>query len=109
MREKESDFVTIAQAHNEVEAIKLKMLLDRTGIPYFVWGDQVHSTLGEFYAIAAFGPRKFVVPARFKEQVEDLIQEMFEVREEVPANCPACESPTLRGSFECPECGLYLG
>ncbi len=109
MKSKGSSFVTIAEAHSEVESIKLKMLLDRTGIPYFVRGDQLHSVMGDIYGATAFGPRQFVVPERYQQQVEEMLQELFEVTVELPSHCPACGTRTQPDRLECPECGLYLG
>lgn len=108
MKDKAETFVTIAQAYSEGETIQLKMLFDRTGMPYFTRGEQLSSTLGYFYG-PAIGPVEFLVPTRFQREAEELLQDAFEVSKELPKNCPACDTPTTPDKLECQECGLFLG
>jgi|GEM_PF-3381726 len=101
-------FVSIARAHSQTEGIRIRMLLDRTQIPYQVRGEMLHA-MG-FAGASALGPMDFLVPHELKEAAEGALEELFDVHaDEIPEECPACNTKTQRDKLECPSCGLYLG
>ena len=100
-------YVVIATAANETEAIRMRILLDRTQIPYVVQGEHLHSLYG-IAGSSLFGPMEFKVPEGLAKEATAALDEIFEVRGEIPDTCPACGSPTVRHKLECPACGLYL-
>jgi hypothetical protein len=109
MSEARAEYVTIATASNQSEAIKVQMLLDRTRLPYRVLHENLYSIYGD--AAAAFaGPMQFMIPKELKAQAEATLLELFDVASaELPACCPACDARVPKGSVDCPACGLFLG
>jgi hypothetical protein len=101
------EWVLIAKAENPTEAIMLKMLLNRTGIPYHAKNEFLHQLYG-FAGTALSGPVEFMVPAHLKEMAEESIHTIFELESQLPPFCPACDCPTQRGRLDCPGCGLVL-
>lgn len=100
--------MTVAKAHNETEFILIKLLFDRTQIPYQVRGEHLQSIYGMAGA-TLFGPTEFLVPSEMQEETEMALAEIFEVDPaNIPENCPACNAPTEKGKLECPDCGLHL-
>lgn len=101
-------FVTIATAHDQTEVIRLRMLLDRTQVPYRVKGETLHAVYG-FLGGAAFGPMEFLVPAEMEEEAVAALGELFELHsDDLPSNCPACSHPVHPGDLDCKDCGLSL-
>lgn len=99
--------VSIATAHDQLEAIRIKMLLDRTQIPYTVRGELLHSLV--IAAPSALGPMEFLVSSELHDQAKAALEELFDIRPEaIPKTCPACDSKTEPGKLECPSCGLFL-
>ena len=100
-------FVSIAQAHDQNEAIRIRLILDRTRIPYQVKGELLHSLW--LAGTSALGPMEFLVPTELKKEAEEALLDLFDLHpEDIPANCPACGSKTEPGKLECPSCGLFL-
>lgn len=100
-------FVSIARAHSQTEGIRIRMLLDRTQIPYQVRGELLHS-MG-LAGASALGPMDFLVSEELQEAAEGALEELFGIHtDEFPSHCPACNAPTQRERLECPACGLYL-
>lgn len=100
-------FVSIARAHDQTEAIRIRLLLDRTQIPYQVKGEMLHSLW--IAGTSALGPMEFLVPSELKDQAEAALEDLFDLHpEDIPAICPACNSKTQAGKLECPSCGLFL-
>ena len=102
-----SKFVSIAQAHDQTQAIQIRLILDRTRIPYQIKGELLHSLW--LAGTSALGPMEFLVPTELKEEAEAALQEIFDLRpEDIPETCPACGAKTEPGKLECPSCGLFL-
>ena len=97
-------FVSIASAHDQTEAIRIKMLLNRAEIPYTVRGERMHVLYGP-----ALGPVEFLVTAEFFSGAESEILALFDVNMDVPAACPACNTLIEGKILDCPACGLFLG
>ena len=102
-------FVSIARAHSLNESIRLRLLLDRTRIPYRIRNEQIL----EVYPMAltsAFGAMEFEVPAEMFQEAQAALDEIFEIDlANLPEFCPACDFPTASPKLECPSCGLFLG
>ena len=99
-------FVSIARAHDQTEAIRIRLLLDRTQIPYQVKGELLHSLW--IAGTSALGPMEFLVPSELREQAEEALKSLFDLNTDIPEECPACSAKTQPGKLECPSCGLYL-
>ena len=104
----ENVFVPIARAHDQAEAIRIKLLLNRARIPYRVIGENMHNVYG-LAGAALFGPMEFVIPANLREVAERELQNLFDVNVDPPEVCPACESSIEGPVVDCPHCGLFLG
>lgn len=105
---KHGRFVSVATAHNETEAILIKLLFDRIQVPYQVRGEHLHAIYG-MAGSTLFGPMEFLVPTEMQAETETALEELFHVDpEDVPDHCPACETPTEKGRLDCPGCGLHL-
>lgn len=101
-------FVSIAKAHDQTEAIQLRLLFDRIQIPYRVSGEHLHSIYG-MAATTVFGPMEFMVPEDCKDEAEAAIGELFNVDPgDIPENCPACSAKVPKGKLDCPDCELSL-
>lgn len=86
-----------------MEAMRLKLLFDRAGIPYLV-----HDELISTHVIP--------VPIRFKVAEDQLelaaaqLESAFSVSVDgIPEVCPACNAKTAPPALDCPGCGLFLG
>ncbi|MEM0996925.1 MAG: hypothetical protein AAGN35_07595 [Bacteroidota bacterium] len=101
-------FIPIAVAHDQSEAIRIRLLLNRARIPYRVIGEHMHNVYG-LAGSTLFGPMKFVIPAELREQAERELQNLFDVNLDLPETCPACDSSIPEGVVDCPACGLFLG
>ena len=108
MSRPDSTFVTLAKAHNQTEAIQVRILLDRLQIPY----RETNHFMTVVYGIASpilFGPIEFLIPAALEEKAKEAMAELFEVKhDELPDTCPACGTPTVVARLDCPGCGLHL-
>ncbi len=104
---KSHKLVPIAIAHDQVEAIRIKLLLDRIQIPYTVKGEFLHSLV--IAAPSALGPMEFLISSDLYDQAKDSLEELFDIRpEEISQFCPACDTKTHPGNLECLSCGLFL-
>jgi hypothetical protein len=103
-----SEFVSIAKAHDQSEAIRIKLLLNRADIPYRIIGEHMHTIYGMAGA-SLFGPMEFIIPAEMREFAEAELQNLFDVNTDLPDQCPACDTPILGVIVDCPACGLFLG
>lgn len=104
----DSAFVSIAKAHDQSEAIRIQLLLNRACIPYRIIGEHMHNVYG-LAGAALFGPMEFIIPVQLKEQAEAELQNLFDVSLDLPDFCPACEAHIGKTSVDCPSCGLFLG
>jgi hypothetical protein len=104
----ESAFVSIAKAHDQSEAIRIQLLLNRAGIPYRIIGEHMHTVYG-LAGAALFGPMVFIIPSHLREAAESELQNLFDVNLDLPEYCPACESPVSGVAVDCASCGLFLG
>ncbi|MFK7969659.1 MAG: hypothetical protein AB8F95_04790 [Bacteroidia bacterium] len=96
-------FVDFIKAANAQEALRLKMLFDRAGIPYLV-----HDELVSTHVIPV--PIRFKVPEDQLALAHKQLEAAFDVSaENIPERCPACDSKTDPSSLDCPDCGLFLG
>ena len=103
------EFYPIATARNQVEAIRLQMLLDRAMLPYRMRGENLYAIYGDV-AMSLAGPIQFLIPKEMKEQAEERLLELFSVDpQSLPSQCPACEANVPKGMCDCPNCGLFLG
>ena len=101
-------FIRIAVAKSQTEAIKIRLMLDRTMIPYRT----VNENLVLFFRGGCADDSsliEFQVPSQYAEAAMESLNDLFEVHEDaVPEYCPACESPVDKNKLECPACGLFL-
>ncbi|MFM2374951.1 MAG: hypothetical protein RLZZ165_47 [Bacteroidota bacterium] len=103
------EYYPIASACSQVEAIRIQMLLDRSGLEYRMHRNNLYSIYGDI-AVSFAGPIQFLIPRAHKEHAEALLLELFSVdAENLPHQCPACEATVLKGVCDCPNCGLFLG
>lgn len=101
-------FVSIALASDMTEAIRIRMLLDRTRIPYRVKNELI-SNIYSMSVGNAIGPMEFQVPSELYPVAMEVLEEIYEIRmENIPEECPACDARTIPGRTECPSCGLFL-
>lgn len=98
-------FVSIARAHDQTEAIRIKMLLNRADIPYTVRGERMHT----LYGGPVLGPVEFLVNSEYYAQAEAEILALFDVNLDIPEHCPACQTKIVGKTLDCPACGLFLG
>jgi hypothetical protein len=104
-----TQYFPIASACNQSEAIRIRMLLDRVCVPYRERYANLYSLYGDAAAVFA-GPMQFLIPAELKEQAEERIMDLFTIDpQNLPSQCPACESKVPQGACDCPNCGLFLG
>jgi hypothetical protein len=109
MAQSPAEYFPIAQAHNQVEAIRIQMLLDRARLPYQMRGDKLFWIYGNI-AVALAGPMEFLIPKEMKEQAEERLLDLFTVDpQNLPHQCPACDTPVPTGTCDCLGCGLFLG
>lgn len=103
------EYFPIASACNQVEAIRIQMLLDRARLPYRMRGENLYHIYGNVAATLA-GPLQFLIPKELKEQAEECLLELFTLDpSNLPHQCPACETQVPHGAYDCPGCGLFLG
>lgn len=103
-----SEFVSIAKAHDQSEAIRIQLLLNRACIPYRIIGEHMHHIYG-IAGAALFGPMEFIIPSHLRESAEAELQNLFDINTELPDQCPACDSEIVGVAVDCPACGLFLG
>lgn len=103
-----NEFISIAKAHDQAEAIRIKLLLNRACIPYRIIGEHMHHVYG-LAGAALFGPMEFIIPSHLRESAELELQNLFDVNTDLPDQCPACDSQIVGVAVDCPECGLFLG
>lgn len=104
-----AEYFPIASARNQVEAIRIKMLLDRVSLPYHLQGENLYSIYGDAAVVFA-GPMQFLIPKELKDQAEESLLELFSIDpQDLPSHCPACEARVPKGNYDCPNCGLFLG
>ena len=106
-------FVKFVVAENSTMAIKIRLLLDRAKVPYMVKNENVQHLFGGG-AIGGFnpvtGPMEFHVPEHLIAQAQEAMQEIFDIHyDDLPDNCPACDTHIPEGKVDCPSCGLFLG
>lgn len=102
-------YAAIAQANDLTEAIRLRLLLDRTRVPYRVRNEQILQVYPLFPFNSAFGPMVFEVPEDRYQEALMALEEIFEIdASNIPSFCPACEGTTQPNALECPHCGLFL-
>lgn len=107
MKTLRTSLIRIAVAQNLMEAMGIELLLNRAGIDYKVRGAHIHQLYG---AVAgAWQPIEFMIREQDRELAEDVLDDLFEVAEDLPERCPACDHATQRGRLDCPSCGLFLG
>jgi hypothetical protein len=103
-------YFTIASAHSQVEAIRIQMLLDRARLPYRMRGDKLYALYGDMIASALAGPMQFLIPVELKALAEECLMDIFTVDpQNLPNQCPACDTPVPSGTCDCLGCGLFLG
>lgn len=96
--------VKLYTAYFRTEAIKIRLLFDRAGIPYITRNEMAFDFIG--YPTS---PMEFHVSEQMYELAQQRLEEMFAIEmEALPEACPACDTPTQKGSPDCPSCGLYL-
>lgn len=102
-------YIPIASANNLNEAIRLRLLLDRTRIPYRVRNEQILQVYPLAPFNTAFGSMEFEVPEERFAEAQLALEEIFEIdATNIPPICPACEGETETNNLECPHCGLFL-
>lgn len=103
------EYYPIASARTQVEAIRIQMLLDRACLPYRLRGDNLYAIYGDIASMFS-GPMQFLIPSELREMAEERLEELFTVHpQNLPSQCPACESFVPTGLCDCPNCGLFLG
>lgn len=107
MKERNQAFVTIATAINFTESTNIQLLLNRAAIPYRVLNELNNLALGTVI-MHTIAPITFQVPRSMVVEAQEALSYVFDVNtDEIPEECPACESATF-GKLECPDCGLTL-
>ena len=71
--------MVIATAANETEAIRMRILLDRTQIPYVVHGEHLHSLYG-IAGSSLFGPMEFKVPEDLVVEATAALSSIFPIK-----------------------------
>ena len=109
MKLKAVEYCSIAQAKDLNESIRIQMLLDRARLPYRILGESSFSLYGNA-ALSISGPMEFLIPIGLKEEAEEILNTLFEIDlNDLPTQCPACDSPIPIATADCPACGLFLG
>ena len=109
MKVKAVEYCSIAQAADLNESIRIQMLLDRARLPYRIIGENSFGLYGNA-ALSISGPMKFLIPIELKAEAEEILSTLFEIDfDDLPTQCPACDSPIPAVTADCPACGLFLG
>lgn len=96
-------FVDFYHAGDLQEAMRLKLLFDRAGLPYMV-----NHELTFTHVIP--GNIRFKIQEKHLEWAVEALESAFSVSgAPIPEICPACQSHTNPLALDCPECGLFLG
>ena len=107
-------FVHFLSVNSTTDAIKYEMLLNRSGVHFMI----KNATLQHFFGGGAIstgfnpvtGPIEFHVLEEQLDTARHFFEELYELdRTNIPEECPACTSPVPGSTFDCPECGLFLG
>jgi hypothetical protein len=103
-------FVRFATTQSLTETINMRLLLDRAQIPYRVVNETLGSyVLGNLCGVPVFGAVEFHIPGELEEIAQTRIKELYSLdANTIPDVCPACEAATVKGVFDCPDCGLTL-
>lgn len=99
-------YAQLALVSSMMDALSIEYALKSAKIPYL---RQNRSPLSAYNDITLLDQYTFLVPQELLDRAIEAVSELYEVdTEHFPAICPACGSPTERGKFDCPECGLHL-
>jgi hypothetical protein len=99
-------YARLALVSSMMDALSIEFALKAAEIPYL---RQNRSPLSAYNDITLLDQYTFLVPQELLDRAIEAVSELYEVdTEHFPSICPACNAPTARGKFDCPECGLHL-
>jgi hypothetical protein len=103
-------FVTFLRTQSLIEAEMKKAWLQEAGIPCQIRYEQMRKIFGDNAYAGLPMYTELMVPSTLLDAANQRMADQYDIDpDHVPDFCPACEAKTIKGKFDCPDCGLFLG